>query len=108
MNSYEEKFYNEILKPKLDNKEYTQVKFERVRIILVQPDSETKKRESTYTPDFYCIGSDGSTTVYEIKGLQDEADRLKIKLAAEMFPEWTWIMCHIVSKAKGTWRYEEF
>jgi len=106
MNSTEQWYYDNHLKPKLASGFYFSVDFEAVRIILVHSDPSTKRRETTYTPDFYCICNNGDTEVIEVKGLCDEADRLKIKMSAERRPEWRWKMVHI-SRYKIT-KEEEF
>jgi len=98
MNQTEAWYYTTNLKPRLDTGYYTKVEFERVRVILVHPDAQTKRKESTYTCDFYCITKDGTTEMHEVKGFCDEADRLKIKMAAELFPEWQWFMVRISNK----------
>lgn len=93
-----EKWYRETyLDPRLLSGDLLKVDFERVRVILVHPDPTTKpkRRESNYTCDYYCINKHGETEMHEVKGRADEADRLKIKVAAEMFPEWKWYMAHV-------------
>jgi len=94
------------LKPKLDENKYIKILFEKIRFILVHSDSQTKRKEATYTPDFYCVCSDGTIEIHEVKGLCDEADRIKIKKCAEEFGEFKWFMAH--SGKKKTFKIEEF
>lgn len=106
MNSTEEIYFIEILKPKLETGEYYKILFESLRFILVHSDKDTKRKESTYTPDFYCLRSDGGIEIHEVKGLCDEADRLKIKMSSEIFPEFKWFMAH--SQKNKQFKIEEF
>ena len=98
MNGTEQWYYSTHLEPKLSTGDYSKVEFERVKVVLVHPDSVTKRRESTYLCDFYCVAKDGTIEMHETKGFCDEADRLKIKFAAEMFPEWRWFLIQISGK----------
>lgn len=97
MNATEAWYKTTVLDKRLKSGDLVKVEFERVRVILVHPDPTTKpkRKENTYTPDFYCINKKCETEIIEIKGFEDEADRLKIKMAAELFPEWHWKMVRI-------------
>lgn len=99
MNATELRYFNDYLKPKLLSGFYLKSRFEPLTLILVHPDKQTGRRSSTYTPDFYLIRSDGITEVHEVKGYCDEADKLKLKLAAELFPEWMWFMAYSTKKS---------
>ena len=61
-----------------------------------------------YTPDFFVMAADGSLECHEIKGFWEDDARVKIKVAATLFP----FKFVAVSKAKkadgGGWVIEEF
>jgi hypothetical protein len=61
-----------------------------------------------YTPDYFVMRSDGHLEVHEVKGFWRDDARVKIKVAAEMYP-----FRFIAVKAKpkrdgGGWEMEEF
>lgn len=95
MNNTERWYYDKHLSPRLTAGELVRVEFERVQVVLVHPDKATKRKASTYLCDFYCLRADGETEMHETKGYCDEADRLKIKMAAELFSEWHWLLVQI-------------
>jgi hypothetical protein len=106
MNTTEEMYFLNYLKPRLDEGDLSKVFFEKLRFIYVHSDKDTKRKEATYTPDFYCLCSDGTIEIHEVKGMEDEADRLKIKVCSELFPEFKWVMAH--SGRNKTFTMEEF
>jgi hypothetical protein len=57
-----------------------------------------------YEPDFYVVFPD-HIEIHEVKGHWEDDARVKIKVAAEMFPEFKWV--GITRKSK-TWLFEEF
>ena len=58
-----------------------------------------------YTPDFFVMLADGTLQVEEVKGHWEDDARVKIKVAASMFP----FRFIAVQKAKGGgWTYEIF
>lgn len=61
--------------------------------------------DTFYTPDFAVLVRDLSLEIHEVKGFWRDDARVKIKVAAEMFP----FRFKAVSKqAGGLWRFEEF
>lgn len=52
--------------------------FEGVRLRLA--------KQTTYTPDFIVMNADGTIECREVKGHWEDDARIKIKVAAEMFP----------------------
>jgi hypothetical protein len=61
-----------------------------------------------YTPDFNVMRSDGSLEIHETKGFWRDDARVKIKVAASMYPM-RFIGITGKSKAKGGgWEVEEF
>jgi len=68
-------------------------RFEPMRLILAP--------KTTYLPDFMVILPDGSIEIHEVKGFMREDAVVKFKLAAHLFPFWTFIM---VRKTKDGWQ----
>lgn len=65
-----------------------------------------------YTPDFFVVLPDGSIEIHEVKGTrsgkrgnQQEDARVKIKVAAVMYP---WFRFMIMAHYDGQWHREEF
>lgn len=61
--------------------------------------------KTTYTPDFYVITNEGQVIFYEVKGYWTPAARIKIKIAASLYPQYRFIAAKI---KRGEWEYEEF
>lgn len=60
---------------------------------------------TSYTPDFLVLTRDGVLEVHECKGHWTDDARVKIKVAAAMFP----LVFKAVTAARGgTWHVEEF
>lgn len=101
MNATEAWYKSEVLDRRVKSGDLVKVVFEGWQVILVHPDPTTKpkRKASTYLPDFYCVRDDGGIEFHEVKGPPpDEADRLKIKMSAEMYPEFRWRMVQIGNK----------
>jgi hypothetical protein len=60
---------------------------------------------TTYTPDFFVIEKDGLVSFWEVKGFWHQAGRIKIKVAAENHP---WFSFTAVQYKKKEWSYEQF
>lgn len=61
-----------------------------------------------YTPDFFVMLTDGTLEAHEVKGHWEDDARVKIKVAAEMYP-----FRFVAAKPKtkrdgGGWSFEEF
>jgi hypothetical protein len=61
---------------------------------------------TTYTPDFLVIrpgGSDGAwiLELHEVKGFMRDDANVKLKVAAEMYPWFSW---HLVTRTHGEWK----
>lgn len=56
-----------------------------------------------YTPDFITLELDGKVTAREVKGFFRDDAKVKIKVAARMFP---WVQFVLVRKIKGGWHHE--
>lgn len=57
-----------------------------------------------YTPDFAVMVKDGSLEAHEVKGFWTDDARVKIKVAAEMYP----IRFVAIKRVRGAWEVEEF
>lgn len=57
-----------------------------------------------YTPDFAVMLSDGTIEQHEVKGFWEDDARVKIKVAAALFP----FRFIGVQKQKSGWKFEEF
>lgn len=63
--------------------------------------------KTTYTPDFLVQLASGHLEVHEVKGFWQEDARVKIKVAASMFPVFRFIAVQKADKGDG-WKLEEF
>jgi hypothetical protein len=64
-------------------------------------------KKTTYTPDFYVLHNDRSLDLIEIKGHWEDDARVKIKVAAEMFPFFRFIAVKKLTKKEGGgWKEE--
>lgn len=62
--------------------------------------------DTRYTPDFVCVGHGGEIVAFETKGFWRDDARVKIKVAARLFP---FLQFTAVSRTKGSsWEYEAF
>lgn len=57
-----------------------------------------------YTPDFWEVDGVGNFTFYEVKGFWRDDARVKIKVAARLFP---WARFYAVQRLQGRWKYEQ-
>ncbi len=58
-----------------------------------------------YTPDFMVILPGGNIEFHEVKGFWEDDARVKIKVVAELYPQFSFIG---VTRKKGAWIKEEF
>lgn len=61
-----------------------------------------------YTGDFFVMLPDGTLQVHEVKGIWEDAGRVKIKVAADMYPFQFIAIKVIPRKDGGGWAIEEF
>ena len=59
----------------------------------------------TYKPDYYIIRSDGYIELHEVKGMWRDDARVKIKTAAQLYPEFIF---RAVTKKNNKWTWELF
>lgn len=100
MNKTEQAFADELEARKLDG-ELVWWAFEPFKLRLA--------RLTTYSPDFAVMDTDGTITLYEVKGHWEDDARVKIKVAAERF--WMFRFVAMKPRAKkhgGGWEAEEF
>lgn len=57
-----------------------------------------------YTPDFAVMLADGSLEAHEVKGFWTDDARVKVKVAAEMYP----VRFVAIRKERQGWQVEEF
>lgn len=75
-------------------------RFEAVKLRLA--------KNTTYTPDFLVLRADGSLECHECKGHWQDDARVKIKVAADIFPM-QFIAAQPIPKGKGGgWKVETF
>lgn len=98
MNRTEQR-YAQILECRRERGEIHKWLFEPIRLKL-GPNNLT-----TYTPDFMTVANDGLITFVDVKGgfVMEDA-RLKLKMAAKLFPEFTFVMAQY---KKGKWAESE-
>lgn len=59
-----------------------------------------------YTPDFWVIRHDGRIEIYETKGFWRDDARIKTKVAAALYPWYTWYGAQ--EDNNGNWIFEKF
>jgi len=87
MNKTEAKYEDEVLKA---DPYYTEWKFESVKFRLAD--------NTFYTPDFFVICFDGTVEIHEVKGWWEDDARVKIKVFAEMYPEFVVVASRLEKK----------
>jgi hypothetical protein len=60
--------------------------------------------DTRYTVDFVTVDKNGVTDMREVKGFFRDDAKVKIKVAARMFP---WLRFLVVRKTKNGWEHEE-
>lgn len=61
-----------------------------------------------YTPDFFVMLSDGTLEAHEVKGFWQDDAKVKIKVAADMYPFRFLAIKAVAKKNGGGWSVEEF
>jgi hypothetical protein len=75
-------------------------KFESVKLRLAD--------KTFYSPDFAVMLSSGELQMHEVKGFWQDDARVKIKVAAELYPFQFIAFQPLPKKAGGGWKQEEF
>ena len=96
-----EKEFALILEARRRNEEIRSWRFEAITLTLGV--------DCRYTPDFYIIGWDGDIWFAETKGFWRDDAKVKIRVAARLFPEFTFTAHRKLPKKKGGgWIEESF
>jgi len=61
-----------------------------------------------YTPDFFVMRSDGTLECHEVKGVWEDDARVKIKVAAALFPFPFRAVTRVAKRDGGGWKTEHF
>ncbi len=75
-------------------------RYEPLRLLIA-----TGKKRAYYKPDFMSISIGERVTFYEVKGFWKPDSRLRIKVAAGLYPFFDFVG---VTKENGEWAYEYF
>ncbi len=94
MNKLEARYAREVLDIRQMAGEIVSWKYEAIKLRLA--------KRTYYTPDFLVFSRNGFE-IHETKGHWKDDSRVKIKVAAEMFPEFKFVA---VQLHKGIWIYE--
>jgi len=99
MNKTEREYANELEKLKLAG-EIVWYKFEGIKFRLAD--------NTFYTPDFAVMRATGIMEIHEVKGFWMDDARVKIKVAAEMYPFKFIAVKKQNRKSSCRWSYEDF
>jgi len=66
-----------------------------------------KDWKTSYTPDFLVVAADGTLELHEVKGHWEDDARVKIKVAAEKYPQFKFVAATRPSK-RSEWKFETF
>ena len=100
MNKTEASYEATVLKPALITGEVLWYKFEGVKLRLAD--------NTFYTPDFIVMMDDGFIQCREIKGFWTDDARVKIKVAADIYPFQFIAIRALPKKSGGGWDQEVF
>lgn len=100
MNDTERAYADTVLEPLRRAGEVAHYWFEQVTFKLAD--------DLRYTPDFMVMLSDGTLECHEVKGFWQEDARIKIKMAAQLFPHRFVAIQKQSKKEGGGWKQEEF
>ena len=99
-NKTEQAYELEVLKPAMQNGSISWYRFEGVKLRLAD--------NTFYTPDYCVMRSDGTMEMHEVKGFWQDDARVKIKVAADMYPLKFIAVKRQAKKNGGGWSIEEF
>ena len=94
MNKWETMYAEELMQRKM-NGEIQWFGYESIKLRLA--------KATTYTPDFVVVLPDGRVEFHEVKGFWRDDARVKIKVAAELFP---WARFVVVTRKHGEFKKE--
>lgn len=95
-----ESAYEEILRARKMAGEVAWYRFEGLKLRLAD--------NTFYTPDFAVMASNGAMECHEVKGFWEDDSRVKIKVAAEMYPFRFVAVKPRPKREGGGWTVEEF
>lgn len=99
-NKTEQAYELEVLKPAMQDGSISWYRFEGVKLRLAD--------NTFYTPDYCVMRSDGTMEMHEVKGFWQDDARVKIKVAADMYPLKFIAVKRQAKKNGGGWSTEEF
>ena len=99
-NKTEEAYELEVLKPAMQDGSISWYRFEGIKLRLAD--------NTFYTPDYCVMRSDGTMEMHEVKGFWQDDARVKIKVAADMYPLKFIAVKRQAKKNGGGWSIEEF
>ena len=99
-NKTEQAYELEVLKPAMQDGSISWYRFEGVKLRLAD--------NTFYTPDYCVMRSDGTMEMHEVKGFWQDDARVKIKVAADMYPLKFIAVKRLAKKNGGGWSIEEF
>ena len=99
-NKTEQAYELEVLKPAMQDGSISWYRFEGIKLRLAD--------NTFYTPDYCVMRSDGTMEMHEVKGFWQEDARVKIKVAADMYPLKFIAVKRQAKKNGGGWSIEEF
>lgn len=92
--------YAETLEQRLQARDLRWYRFEAVKLRLAA--------NTFYTPDFIVLAADGVLEFHEVKGRWHDDARVKIKVAASLYPFRFLAVQKVRKKAGGGWKVERF
>ena len=99
-NKTEQAYELEVLKPAMQDGSVSWYRFEGVKLRLAD--------NTFYTPDYCVMRSDGTMEMHEVKGFWQDDARVKIKVAADMYPLKFIAVKRLAKKNGRGWSIEEF
>ena len=99
-NKTEQAYELEVLKPAMQDGSISWYRFEGVKLRLAD--------NTFYTPDYCVMRSDGTMEMHEVKGFWQDDAKVKIKVAADMYPLKFIAVKRQAKKNGGGWSTEEF
>lgn len=99
-NKTEQAYELEVLKPAMQDGSVSWYRFEGVKLRLAD--------NTFYTPDYCVMRSDGTMEMHEVKGFWQDDARVKIKVAADMYPLKFIAVKRRAKKNGGGWSIEGF
>lgn len=102
-------FEREVLGPRRRHGEILRYRYGGIRLLITVCDVDGKRSPTFYTPDWFVLFPDGAVELWEVKGFWHRDARLKVKLAAEAWPEFRFVAwTRQTKKEGGGWRSEVF